>query len=161
MIFDDPCEEYDNLSTILKRPGFRQLNLALAIRGIEERTQNWRSLSNGRLHQALGEASSLEKTSLYTAGIVSYGEAKEAPDYSPVVPLETIFPFDKWPKFRHFELSRFFINQSDILSCLSRLPETLESVKLSFLVFVDNGKNGDKWHPFLTEMRKQIREKLL
>ncbi|KAJ5921454.1 hypothetical protein N7466_009780 [Penicillium verhagenii] len=161
MIFDDPCEEYDNLSTILKRPGFRQLKLALAIRGIEEPGQNWRSLSNERLHQALGEASSLEKISLCTAGIVSYGEAKEAPDYAPVVPLESIFPFDKWPKLRHFELSRFFVKQSDILSCLSRLPDTLESVKLSFLVFVDNGKNGDDWHPFLTEMRKQIREKVL
>jgi hypothetical protein len=161
MIFDDTCEEYDNLSTILKRPGFRQLNLALAISRIEEPGQNWRSLSNGRLHQALGEASSLEKISLYTAGIVSYGEAKEAPDYASVVPLESIFPFDKWPKLRHFELSRFFVKQSDILSCLSRLPDTLESVKLSFLVFVDNGKKGDMWHPFLTEMRKRIRKKLL
>ncbi|KAJ5552443.1 hypothetical protein N7494_001821 [Penicillium frequentans] len=160
-IFDDPCEEYENFTTILKQPGFRHLDLALAIHRIEEPEQNWRSLRNGKLHQALGQACDLEEISLYTGGIVAWGETREAAKYAPPVPLESIFPLEKWSKLRHFELSRFIVRQSDLLSCLSKLPDTLQSVKLSFLTFIDNGTVDNEWHPFLAEMRRQIREKRL
>ncbi|CAG8902816.1 unnamed protein product [Penicillium egyptiacum] len=74
------------------------------------------------------------------------------------IPLQTIFPIDKWPKLRYFGLSRFLVSQSDIISLLSALPETLRSVELSFLRFVDDGGN---WRDLLTEMRTQIRENRL
>ncbi|KAJ5635068.1 uncharacterized protein N7484_008381 [Penicillium longicatenatum] len=38
-IFHDPCEEYENFTTILKQPGFRHLDLALTIHRIEEPEQ--------------------------------------------------------------------------------------------------------------------------
>ncbi|KAJ5625823.1 hypothetical protein N7510_002132 [Penicillium lagena] len=156
-IFDEPCPEYDHFVKVLKKPGFRHLDLPFIFGG---RTfeSNWESFRNGRLYAALSEAVNLEEFSFYTAGLDYYVECQEPPITTAPVLLERIFPLEKWPKLRHFELSRFIVSQADLILCLSKLPDTLRSVKLSFLVFVDN---GNLWRVFLTEMRRQIRERHL
>lgn len=65
-IFDEPCEEYYNFTTVRRHPGFRRLDLALLIGGEDEKELDlcWRSLLNGRLRRALGEAASFRTISL-------------------------------------------------------------------------------------------------
>lgn len=66
-IFDEPCEEYDHFTTVLKNPGFRRLDITLLV--CEESQQGleacWRSLLNGRLRRALGEARGMEEFRLH------------------------------------------------------------------------------------------------
>ncbi|KAJ5100591.1 hypothetical protein N7456_006643 [Penicillium angulare] len=159
-IFDYPCEEYDNFAALLKAPGFRRLDLALTIRGIHEAGENWKSFRNGRLHKALSETVDMEDMRFYTAGILYMYEGSEANlnRYAAPVPLASIFPFEKWTKIRNFELSRFIVQQDDVLSCLSRLPVTLRSLSLSFLTFARQDHN---WNTFLTAMRTAILERHL
>lgn len=146
-ILDDPCEEYDYLATVLN----------FTIRD-SEGEPNWQSFRNGRLYQALSGACDIEGIRLYTAGLHAWDEGKDLQKYTTSVSLKSIFPFAQWYKLRHFALSRFIVTQSDLISCLAGLPETLQSVELSFLIFVDN---DNYWHSVVTEMRKQIREKRL
>ncbi|KAJ5214408.1 hypothetical protein N7449_001577 [Penicillium cf. viridicatum] len=149
-ILDDPCEEHDHLVTLLKKPGFRHLDLAFTLAG------TWQSFPHDRLYEALSEAGDLE-ISLATTGIDAENEHKNLHSITPVS-LKSIFPIDNWPKLRHFELSRFIVSQSDVIWFLSELPGTVRSVNLSFLKFVDNGNH---WCSFLAEMREQIRENRL
>ena len=100
----------------------------------------------------------MESISFYTAGLHGRDEGNDLENYSTPLSLKSIFPFEQWSKLRHFAPSRFIVTQSDLTSCLAGLPESLQSVELSFLVFVDN---GNRWHRFVREMRKQIREKRL
>lgn len=67
-IFDEPCEEYDHFATVLKTPGFRRLDIALLVGGEAEEDLDacWRSLLNGRLCRALGEAKEMEEIILHT-----------------------------------------------------------------------------------------------
>ena len=99
----------------------------------------------------------MEDISLSTTGITAIGEGRGLEGFTPV-PLRNVFPIEKWPKLRHFKLSRFIVSQSDLVSFLSELPGTVLSVNLSFLVFVDN---GNIWRNFLSEMRRKIRENCL
>lgn len=156
-IFEDPCPEYDNFVEVLKHPGFRRLDLPLIFGGTGSEPR-WQSFRNGKLRAALSEAGDLEEFSFYTAGLDGYFEGDEPPISTVPVLLESMFPLDKWHKLRHFELSRFIVSQTNVISCLSKLPDTVVSVKLSLLVFIDGEYS---WHVFLEEMRKQIQEKTL
>jgi hypothetical protein len=68
-------------------------------------------------------------------------------------PLRTIFPVDKWPRLRHFGLSRFLVKQADVLALLAALPVTLRSVELSFLEFLHD---GGTYRDLLTDMRDEL-----
>lgn len=39
-----------------------------------------------------------------------------------LIPLQSVFPVEEWTKLRHFELSRFVVTQSDVISflCIAR-----------------------------------------
>lgn len=52
-ILDDPCEENNHLVTLLKKPGFRHLDLAFTLAG------TWQSFPHDRLYKALSEAGAL------------------------------------------------------------------------------------------------------
>lgn len=156
-IFDEPCVENDNFLTVLKKPGFRRLDLPLMFGG-RGPTENWKTFRNGRFRETLSNMIDLEEFAFYSAGLNGYLEWKQPPTNTVPVSLESIFPIEKWSKLRHFALSRFIVSQADLITFLSKLPDTLRSVKLSFLVFVDN---GNVWHTFLAELRTRIREKSL
>ena len=121
-------------------------------------TENWKTFRNGRLRETLSNMTDLEEFSFYTAGLDGYYEWKVPHINTAPILLESIFPIKKWPKLHHFALSRFIVSQADLITLLSKLPPTIQSVKLSFLVFVDN---GNVWHTFLTELRTKIREQSL
>ncbi|KPM43235.1 hypothetical protein AK830_g3358 [Neonectria ditissima] len=135
-IFDAPCKEYADLFTLLRKPGFRRVDLALLVGG--QHRQGWLAFRNGQLQRALGSAADLEHVSLVTNAHyehVCYDWEDNTDEH--FVPLRSIFPADKWPKLRHFGLSGFIVRLSDVVSLLAALPPTLRSVELSFLHFQD------------------------
>lgn len=157
-IFDEPCEEHENLLTILTKPGFRRLDLSLMFGGRGSDAENWKTFRDGRLRETLSVMEDLEEFSFYTSGLDRCYEYGDPPIGINPVSLERIFPIEKWSKLRHFALSRFIVRQTDLITFLSKLPETVQSVELSFLVFIDHGSS---WHYLLEEMRSKIREKTL
>ncbi|CAM1509827.1 Fc.00g001620.m01.CDS01 [Cosmosporella sp. VM-42] len=154
-IFDQPCEEYDNLVTLLRRPGFRRIDLSLLVGGLEY--LEWSSYRNGYLRRALAEATDLEHVSLHTNVVPDPDNRRidrtSRGSIEHFNPLRTIFPIDKWPRLRHFGLSGFMVTQADVLSLLSALPATVRSAELSYLLFLDNGGN---YRSLLYEMRDTL-----
>ncbi|ROT38193.1 hypothetical protein SODALDRAFT_312748 [Sodiomyces alkalinus F11] len=154
-IFDEPCDEYNHLVTLLRRPGFSRIDLPFIVGGLE--WDDWPSFRSGYLFRALAEASDLEHVSLGTnvvpdpdAYATEPGSAGFAAHF---IPLRTIFPVEKWPRLRHLGLSRFLVKQKDVLALLASLPDTLRSVELSFLMFLDG---GGSFRGLLDDMRDTL-----
>ncbi|KAJ5852775.1 uncharacterized protein N7529_012160 [Penicillium soppii] len=160
-MFDRSCDENENLAAVLKHAVFCRLDLAFIVRG-QDWEKDWRSFRNGKLYQALGEAKDMEHIKMYATSVsdstLDRAEDSRVGSLRHSIPLQSIFPIAKWSKLRYFGLSRFVVSQPDIISLLSALPETLHSVELSFLEFIDNGGN---WRDLLTEMRIRIHENCL
>ncbi|RAH71882.1 uncharacterized protein BO66DRAFT_370399 [Aspergillus aculeatinus CBS 121060] len=142
-IFHQPCEEVENLVALLRRPGFRRLDLPLIVRGQEY--EEWPAFRNGNLRRALGEASSLEHLSLYTTIEVDsvtnlrwqgqqWIEPEQRSSRFHFTSLQTIFP-------------------DDLMTLLEQLP-ALREIELSFLGFLDNGGN---YRDLLDEIRARFR----
>lgn len=121
-------------AAVLKHPGFHNLDIAFLVGGIDDEEINWRPFRNGRLRRALEEAKYMEDMRLHTAVIKDPSDDRTRKGSSGslrhFIPLQSIFPVEKWSKLRHFELSRFLVVQSDVISLLSALPETLRYVQL-------------------------------
>lgn len=153
--FGKTCKEFNHLITVLQRPGFRRLDLALTVGGQEY--YGWESFRNGRMRRALAEASSdLEHISLRT-------DVEENPDgrghrsggghADHFIPLRSIFPIENWPKLQYFGLSKFLVQQDDALSLLSALPKTIRTIESSSLYFLDG---GGSYRGLLEEMRNTL-----
>ncbi|RAK77392.1 uncharacterized protein BO72DRAFT_428617 [Aspergillus fijiensis CBS 313.89] len=145
-IFHQPCEEVENLVALLRRPGFRRLDLPLIVRGQEY--EEWPAFRNGNLRRALGEAPSLEHLSLYTTIEVDSRSSRFH-----FTSLQTIFPVAGWSGLQTLKLSRFIVIQDDVISLLEQLS-TLQVIELSFLGFLDNGGN---YRDLLDEIRERFR----
>ncbi|KAM0190098.1 hypothetical protein ACHAPI_009610 [Fusarium lateritium] len=135
-IFDQRCIEYDDLVTLLKRPGFRYLSLDL-FTGLLER-EDWESYKSGLLHDVLAQAKDLEHICLRSTMDITGGSSEqldweEIENY--VFPLRTIFPVDQWPRLCHFGISHMLVQLDDLMELLSALPRTLRSVELSNLAW--------------------------
>lgn len=151
-VFDQPCDEYNDFATMLRKPGFRRINLAFLVD-----VQSYRSLKalcNGRLRSALALATDLEHVSLCTN--LPYEVSNDVWAENNIryfVPLRAIFQVENWPKLGHFGLSGFAVQQDDIISLLAALPPTLRSVELSFLYFLEgHGTNRE----FLAALRDTL-----
>ncbi|KAJ5512088.1 hypothetical protein N7463_001640 [Penicillium fimorum] len=97
-IFDQPCEEYDNFTTVLKNPGFRRLAITFPIGGESDDQLDacWRSFLNGRLRRALHEAKDMEDFSLHTTVINNpYDDEYSAGSPERLIPLQSLIPVDK------------------------------------------------------------------
>ncbi|KAJ5120588.1 uncharacterized protein N7515_009976 [Penicillium bovifimosum] len=151
-IFDEPCEEYDHFVTVLKKPGFRRLDIALLVGGEREEDLEacWRPLLNGRLRRALGEAKGLEEFRLHT----TYDRFLHYNGEYPLIPLQSIVPVEQWSKLRHFELSGLLISQDDCVSFLKTLPRSVRSIELSMLHFF----HLEDWYSMLAEIRRMVSE---
>lgn len=153
-IFDAPCAEYHDLVSLLRRPGFARLELALLVGG--QQYEDWSSFRSGHLRRALAEAQDLRHFRLTTdvepnpdaAAIEISGSAIEH-----FIPLRTVFPVDRWPHLQHFGLSGFLVVQSDVVALLMALPPTVRFVELSFLEFLDGGGNHQA---MLEQMRNEL-----
>lgn len=144
-IFEQPCQEYSDLVSVLQQPGFKKLSLSLFVDGIDNIfSLNWRPLNNGRLRDALAEATQLEHISLAT------GWNPDGRDDPPE--LSTFLPVSRWARLQHFELWHVSVRQGDLVSTLSLLPEGLRSVQLNYL----NIHQGS-YSELLNEMRDTLR----
>ncbi|KAJ9142662.1 F-box domain, cyclin-like [Pleurostoma richardsiae] len=150
-IFDEGCPEQRDLVTILRRPNFRRLDLALAVGGLEH--YGWRAFRSGCLRRTLAAAPELEHASFET-------DLADEPDPSynglpsgdhHFIPLRDVLPVDAWTCLRHFGLARFPVRQGDLLSFLAALPATLRSVELSFLFFSDGN-----YRDLVADLRDQL-----
>ncbi|KAK2612418.1 hypothetical protein QQS21_001522 [Conoideocrella luteorostrata] len=156
-IFDQPCREYDDFAALLKKPGFRRLHLALFTGFLEH--ENWVSYRSGYLREALAEAKDLEHIALSsTMDIDANGfpaQIADPEDFEEdlLLPLQTIFPIDRWPRLKHFGLSQFLVKQSDLVSLLEALPDSLRSLELSYLAFLDG---DDCYKNLLCEIRDTL-----
>ncbi|KAM5484921.1 hypothetical protein McanCB56680_002437, partial [Microsporum canis] len=131
-IFNTPCRESFDLDTLLRQPGFRHLDLNLFVGW--EKDDVWLPFRHCLLHSCLSQCSDLEYISFRTnRGI--YATDDLSMDH--FIPLQSIFPVEKWPRLKHFALSSFPVVQSDLLALLAGLPPTLRSVELSQLLFID------------------------
>ncbi|KAJ5124228.1 uncharacterized protein N7515_008053 [Penicillium bovifimosum] len=152
-IFDEPREEYDHFAAVLKKPGFRRLDMTLLVTDDLEEDYGacWRHLLNGRLRQALGEAKELEEfrldatidTALYRRG-----------GYS-AIPLQDLVPVEQWPKLRHFGISGFVISRDNCVSLLKTLPKSIRSIELSTLHFINDDEN---LYGLLEEIKRMVSE---
>lgn len=151
-IFDRPCDEYNHLVTLLRRPGFSRIDLPFIVGDVDY--DGWPSFRSGYLYRALAEATDLVHISLGTdVGYFDGTEPGSAGPSSHFTPLRSIFPVEKWPRLRHFGLSRFLVKQKDVLGLLASLPDTLRSVELSFLMFLDG---GGSFRGLLEDMRDTL-----
>lgn len=75
-----------------------------------------------------------------------------------LIPLRRVIPVENWPRLRHFEISRFLVTQSDMISFPTALPKSVRSIELSMLMFLDD--SGDLFD-LIKEMRKMICENTL
>ncbi|CRG88260.1 hypothetical protein PISL3812_05288 [Talaromyces islandicus] len=153
-IFESPCREYEDLVSLIQRPGFRRLDLALIVG--DDAHRDWASFRSGNLSQMLASAEGLEHVTLSTT--VESDPAVDSEEggnghMRNLIPLKSIFPIDKWPRLRHLKLSQFLVKQADVVDFLVALPETLRSVELSFLLFLDGGGN---YRDMLDEMRERL-----
>ncbi|PNP38492.1 hypothetical protein TGAMA5MH_09573 [Trichoderma gamsii] len=153
--FDHACPEYDQLVAVLRRPGFRRFDLALTAGG--QPSSDWESFRNGRMRRALAETSEdLEHFHLRTDQGDLPGVNRELDNNGisyHFTPLLDILPIERWPKLRHFGLSKFLVRQDDVMSLLKALPVTIRTVELSFLCFLND---GDSYKALLDEMRNSL-----
>ena len=156
-IFDQPSPEYDHLVSLLRRPGFRRLDLSLSVGGQE--FQGWSAFRSTFLRRALSETGpDLEHINLTTD---LYADLKTWTYIQPAggriahhIPLQrAVFPVDRWPNLRHFGLAGFIVTQEDLISLLAALPPTLRSLQLGDIDFIDEGEN---WRGFLEDMRDRL-----
>ncbi|KAJ5778714.1 hypothetical protein N7520_001960 [Penicillium odoratum] len=160
-IFYTPrSEEYKNLVTILSKPGFRRLDLALSVGDQEHPNYDWIAFRTRYLSDMLSEAEELEHINLFTTlGMDSdHSLGSEVPggggSMAHFIPLQKVFPVSDWNKLRHFQLSRFMVTQSDLMGLLINISATIQTVSLNFLTFLDNG--GD-YHSLLNEIRDTLK----
>ncbi|KAJ5936331.1 hypothetical protein N7454_005629 [Penicillium verhagenii] len=159
-IFYTECEEYNNLVTILSRPGFRRLDLSLSVGGQEDRHYNWIAFRTRFLSEMLSEAEELEHFSLFTTlGMdSSHRLGSEVPggggSMAHFIPLQKVFPVCDWDNLRQFQLSRFMVIQSDLMGVLTAISATIQTVSLNFLIFLDD---GGSYYSLLHEIRDTLR----
>lgn len=156
-VFERPCPEYDDLVTLLRRPGFRRLDLDLLAQ--EQPRESWQAYRSTYLRKALGEARGLRHVSLRNEinfmsirQHMRHGTQEQAA--MNIIPLRTILPVERWCRLEHFGLSKFMVRQDDLMSLLAALPRSLRSVELSFLEFF--GGSGS-WRDLLDEMRGSLK----
>ncbi|WXC50668.1 hypothetical protein QX201_010349 [Fusarium graminearum] len=134
-IFDQWSPEYGDLVTLLKRPGFRHLELHLFTAFLED--DDWHSLKTGLLRDAFAQAKDLEYLCLRTTTDIS--------DVVPqclipgieghAVPLRGIFLPESWSRLQHFVITNLLVELDDFMSLLASLSPSLRSVKIIDMAF--------------------------
>ncbi|KAM5367236.1 hypothetical protein ACJZ2D_010069 [Fusarium nematophilum] len=155
-IFDRQTQPCKDLSALLRRPGFRRLDLSLLT--CRQIYDGWSSFRSGHLRQTLGEATDLRHISLGVDALTgTLGDPRHH------TPLQRIIPIEKWSRLEHLGLSRLLVERSDLFSLLAALPPTLRSVELRFLIFVRRPGDSnlaldtrDNFFELLTDMRDTL-----
>ena len=135
-IFDQWSPEYGDLVTLLKRPGFRHLELHLFTGFVLEDHECY-SYKSGLLHDALTQAKDLEYLSLRASSYIENGVPElltfeDEEDWC-ICPLRDVFPVDQWPRLQHFGISNMLVDRGDLIGFLASLSPSLRSMELSHL----------------------------
>ncbi|KAL2840332.1 hypothetical protein BJX68DRAFT_279014 [Aspergillus pseudodeflectus] len=156
-VFEEPNTEYNDFATLLRRPGFRRLDLALLVGG-QERT-GWRCYRSRLLSRALANSHGLEHLTLTTTVDVNLAyddeivPSRNSGSRAQFVPLCTILPVENFHSLAHFGLCNFLVDKDDVIDLLKALSPTLRSLFLGHLWFVKDGGS-------LEELLEDMREKL-
>ncbi|KAI1451260.1 hypothetical protein F4805DRAFT_452027 [Annulohypoxylon moriforme] len=151
-ILDNPSATYDEFVALLRKPGFRRLDLDLSV---TQESLSWNSYRTGYLQRALAEAKDLEHFSFRSS--IRHDPDGPLPG-SPgsieyFVPLRSVFPIERWPRLRHFGLNNFLVTQEDVLALLAALPSTVRTIELGFLRFLDDSGSHEG---LLNDMRDTL-----
>ncbi|KAM3532694.1 hypothetical protein NHJ13051_000157 [Beauveria bassiana] len=149
-----PSQLEHDLVKLLSTPGFRRLDLAL-LTGDKERYE-WPIFHTAFLRRALERAEQLEHISLScTLDIQPNGRAAPLSLHrqEDAVPLQAIFPLELWPKLQHFALNRLPVRKEGLVAFLAAMPDSLRSVTLSHLAFIDETSS---WQNLLRDMRDML-----
>ncbi|KLO79488.1 uncharacterized protein LW93_12675 [Fusarium fujikuroi] len=141
-------EEYDNFCDIVRRPGSQKLHSLLVGFYLAEEYEIY---DKGYLHDALCGATDMRHFSFHTD--FATNRHSLTIDMYKYTSLFDVFPIDRWQQLTHFGLSNVLVAKSDLITFLSKLPPTVQTVELSFLTFME----GDGHYISLME---DIRDKL-
>ncbi|KAJ5814285.1 uncharacterized protein N7503_001035 [Penicillium pulvis] len=143
MIFAQPCEEYNHFAAIMKRPGFRHLDLSILVgnSGIYD----YAGLTSGHFFKALSLARELTHLNLTLA--LEDGRNDLA------LPLKEILPIQQWPNLYHLGLFNFSVNVSDVIDLLGSVSSSMRSVELGSLRFPNS---EGLWSGLLERMRDEL-----
>ncbi|PNP57803.1 hypothetical protein THARTR1_01961 [Trichoderma harzianum] len=127
-LFEQPCEAYADIASILELPSLRRFHLSLNLEG--QQYYDWQAFRSGLMKEALSKAVNLEQFTLATDMTLDEMDEEVPPLLGDIIPISC------WPKLRHFKLWNWHIkHNSDLLSFLAQLPQTLESLELGALAF--------------------------
>lgn len=130
-LFDQWSSEYGDLISLLKRPGFRYLDLHMFTGLLEE--DEWHSYKTGLLHDALAQSKDLEYMCLRASTDISceVPQLLTSEDEWDVCPLQAIFPSERWARLQHFGISQMLVDLDDLINLLASLPSSLRSVEFN------------------------------
>ncbi|KZZ94446.1 F-box domain, cyclin-like protein [Ascosphaera apis ARSEF 7405] len=136
-VFDSPCTEADNFRFMLSQPGFRRLELTFTADLMD--FDNFHCFRSGLFREALGHCRDLQYFSFTTTGFRDSSTMRHwgALTLQDTVPLDVLFPISSWPQLKHFGLSGWRVYGPHLVDFLRELPETVESIELSRLIFVE------------------------
>ncbi|KAH8738377.1 hypothetical protein BGZ61DRAFT_439978 [Ilyonectria robusta] len=147
-ILGQPGIALTDLATTIARPAFRHLHLDLFW---EERYgYRWPGVDNDLLGCALAGAAGgrgLEYLSLAMNGWIVEDNLED--NHSPF--LQKFIPPESLASLKHFRLSGFYVNSTDLLTLLAALPTTLERVELILLQFIDGS-----YEELLVQMKNRL-----
>lgn len=127
LIFDRPCEEYNQLVAIMKGPGFRRLHLSL----LTGSSGYWTGFQSGLFRQTVSLAKELTHVHFST----TFNDGSHSLMRDPPIPLKEVLPIKEWPNLSHLALSRFSVDTSELMDILKLAPSSLRSLDLEFIEF--------------------------
>lgn len=153
-VFEQRCETYNDIESVLGQPGLRRFDLSLHIDG--QQLWGWPAFSSGLLRHALAQAVDLEHFSLAadTDPDIVNDEINQG---QPPPWLETYLPIDRWSRLQHLRLWNLSVQKVEVLSFLSKIPPTLSSLELGRLTFWDNEDYRSLLHDIRDTLRWQDR----
>ncbi|KAK7960322.1 hypothetical protein PG988_011536 [Apiospora saccharicola] len=159
-LLDDPaCEEYRNLAALVRKPGFRHLDLTLLV-AWEQWGADRPPFRSGHLRRLLEGAEGLEHVRIatdLTPNQEHFGSSSgdpALPDEDDELRLRDLCPVERWPRLRHLGLNGFHLFQSDLVAFLAAIPPShpLRSVDLGNLRFLGDGS----YRSLLCDMRERL-----
>lgn len=170
-MFDESCEDYDNLVTLLQQPGFRHLDLALVADRqdyIEQscwtvyrpEEQPWSSFQSGLLKQALEKMENPDHVSIRVHLDERWCHRYLQAHGMYWLPLRSIIPVGKWQEIRHLGISGILVDVDELISVLASQPRTLRSVELSCLIFTEDTNHSRSTRTGYAHLLEKMRSTL-
>ncbi|KAK8022665.1 hypothetical protein PG993_013432 [Apiospora rasikravindrae] len=149
-LLDDPaCQEYRDLAALVRKPGFRHLDLSLLVAW-----EQWAyrpPFRSGHLRRLLEGAEGLEHVRLAT-DLNAFHHLGNSFYEEHELRLRDVCPVERWPQLRHLGLNGFRLFQSDLVAFLASLPPSVQSVDLGNLRFFGDGS----YRSLLCDMRERL-----